>query len=1012
MIRQRKIKTIKRGFNLVLAAILLVVTCIVTPQQSTMASSNNIIINQGTSNEYTIHSDDTGVLEALPTGFVQNNAKKSSFSKNSLKSTGLPIGNSIRAVYPMSDGTYIGVLNINNLWSPSQTGSSEKVTTYVVKMDQSGNILSSKNIVSMQSGLNVDTSQSSASLGEYNLFAESFLKGTDSIAIIGHAQSATDRTRVNRIFTIDKDLNITQSIIDVNGYTVQQMVLYLTKSNGKMYHHGYFSDSSANKTSFDVYEIANDGRYNSHIQLEAPVYTTMSSQQPSDWILALKQHNSFEKTSTGYIGVVEASSNSGAGTPVRKIFMWDNSGNIVKSFDASSVTKQDELNDNNNYYFTDSSSSGVALKKIDINTGTMTVIKNFPVGTNIKIIPDVDVINNTAYSFYGYIQSTTGEFAGYGSTGGAISGVMNEDFSIENANIISANGLVNINTFQKITGTDLYFVGGSTLATGFSEEPLGGWVDQNTHSSNNKGNSFHGTLKKGTDYAPAMKLDSEKVINLDTTTDLNGDLISDVVVGDSYDLDPNGGNQTMADLRARINYNPNSSAQVSWSDLGLDATKVGANRVTYFVTDSIGQQTVTSRIVNLIKNSTVIDSTNTLAIDASNFTMNLSDASSLTQALINDNAHAKVSAWNMDSGIDLTSGVVADTAQLNAIKNAKEASAFPLKLSVTENGITVEKTIIVFLTDRNTVVDVNNNVVLYGNNFIVPLIVAPSFTSSQGIIASEVKAYDYTTGAILPSSNISIDVTNINRATTVGTVVVPCTYTGNAVTATTVIASIVNEETEINQTNKEIIYATSFSINLKDVESLNATSIKDKAGLIAWDIDTGVAVNNDTIQIKGEVKKAIGPNIVTFITEKGTEKSICISVVSDNTIIDLDKNVAIDASDFTINQGLVSTLTSDKVIELAGATGWDLKTGEILTLDVTYSSIKDASGTYPVLFKTRNVECQIKATVVGNVTIDKNVTAIVDTGDVMSINGYTITLLLGAVGILFGIRKKKVITVE
>lgn len=824
------------------------------------AASTDIVLDAGTADEFTIHSNDTGTVETLPPGYVQNTSVKPSFTKVTIKSTSLHVGSEIAAVYEMSDGTFLGIM----VAATSIFTAPHRVTTgYVVKMDAEGNILAVKNIATLKEDFSFFYGQSS-NAGEYFWYNGSFQQDADTIAIIAQGDVLNQASPyTDRYYIVDKDLNIIQNDVNRNGFAAAgQNIAYISNNNGSVYRHGYTSASSANQTTFEVYKLDSVGKYESMAGLKVPNYTDMIANKPYNWYMALAP--GIVKTDTGYIGIVQAYNFSYRGETVERVYVWDDNGNIVKFFEVEDYpVAQKFLNNNpNSFYFLNREAQGYVLKKVDSTTNTISDLHTYPTGTLIQIAPYTDTKYNTNYTYYGTIDSTIGEFSPYGSTGGVVNGTLNDDFSVHNAGIVAANGNVKINDFKQITGTNLFFVAGRTSATDFSEEPTGGWIN----ISDSPGDAFHGVVMKSDDYSPSIKVDSTKVINIETSASVNDELLSDVVVNDAFDLSPSGGNRTMADLRSRINYNTTTNTPVAWSDLGIDTTKVGASEVTYFVTDYSGQQTVTSRIVNLIDNDTLIDPTNTLALNASNFTISLQDAPGLTETLVKDVNHANVSAWNMTTTTSLTNLVTINAAQLTALNNATVGGAFPLKLSVTENGITIEKTIMVFVTDGTTV---------------------------------------------------------------------------------------------------ESVVANAFTVNINDVATLDNNQIKTRAGLSAWNINTGTQIDNATISVSGVILAKVGPYRITFTTQAGTAKQVVASVIDDTIYIDPTFTYAIFANHFTVDRSVVSTLTSDNVITRASAYAWNIETGNPVTLTVDFSSVKARVGAYPVVFTANNATATVNVSVVG-----------------------------------------------
>ncbi|MGL4383287.1 MAG: hypothetical protein ACRCTA_06185, partial [Bacilli bacterium] len=956
------------------------------------AASSTITLDPSKPTEYQVNANTVGKVESnIDATFVQANLKKPNFSKVDLSTFSSPIANWVNNVHQMADGTSIVLISENNWYTHSQGGSPYIIVNEkVLKVSADGTILSSKNLASNQLGYGIDTSKSSIDTGDYATVSFSQKTGPNEVSIIGTMQTPSDKTNGLRKVTIDNNLNITYQDIDSNGFPLRQSIAtgnYIASEN-KLYITGWFSAGMENESSFDIYELdLSSGKFLSHRSLVAPSYTSLVPIKPDNWYLATILNSFNKNASNEIVGQIRAYNYANNGDLNEGIYVWDASGNIKYSYTpdfSSDLNYQPAISDANNYYFIENNKPlGKAfLRNMNPNTGIVTTIQEFPQQTYIQISPDSDTTYDTKYTFVGSTPSATGVFAGYGTGGGAISGTMKEDFSVYNANIIATNGWINFGTIQKIGTSDLYMSGGSLGATDFARPPVMGYQDQSEHSSLQLTNSFFGTLRKTDDYAPALKLTASATVNVDTTTNLDSDLMSGVIVDDTYDLDVLGGNHTNEWLLARVNKNPkNINAPIDWKALGLDVSKVGPYSTTYFVTDSSNQQTVSSRNVNITKKTTVSDPSDTLALDASNFVIPLKDASKLTEGISKDSTHANVSSWNLKNFTILTSNVTTNKDELDVIINTKVAGAFPLTYTIVSDGITLNKTITVFVSDDNTVV--KDGIILFAQDFTMLLKDAASATPESISTLSNPIAYNVASGLKLDNKDISLNIDNVLAATKVGPYSVAITYNNTVSLTTNVIASLTDDNTTINKTTNEIIYATPFTIHVDEVASLTDEIVINKTGAFAWDMNSGDLRSLSVDHSK--VVAQVGPYPVTFTTALNTTKTVTASVIKDTTIVDTDKDIALNAENFIISLKDVKALTEEisKDSKHAKVNAWQLLSGDslndiVLTNLIQLEAINNATqaGAYPLTYTVtkdkQSVEKEITVFVTDNNTIIKD----------------------------------------
>ncbi|MFD2385905.1 hypothetical protein [Enterococcus rivorum] len=291
-----------------------------------------------------------------------------------------------------------------------------------------------------------------------------------------------------------------------------------------------------------------------------------------------------------------------------------------------------------------------------------------------------------------------------------------------------------------------------TTSKSFANPPTTGWINKLPHIAV-PNDLFFGEIEKNEDFSPAiskvtdMEIDiSDKSLNdrvsvnemgwnclsnwLITGTK-NGKLSDDnaLKVTDTIDLTNESIGLTKEErqnwLNKRINRNPNDQKlSIDWFSLGFDQTKPGPQLVTYFVTDSQKQASVTSRWTNKVNDTTI--KSDDYAFDAHNFTISLKDIQSGALSTNHDiRKIGKILAWNMTNheiDEDAVSShfndeeiLFTNTDQVTTLRNATEAKPYPI--DITYKSAKINKTLWVFVTDDQTTVDDKKDKVIYGKNY-------------------------------------------------------------------------------------------------------------------------------------------------------------------------------------------------------------------------------------------------------------------------------------------------------
>lgn len=291
------------------------------------------------------------------------------------------------------------------------------------------------------------------------------------------------------------------------------------------------------------------------------------------------------------------------------------------------------------------------LIKINLLTGKEEILHHFPPLTNITLKKNKSVEFKTEYDFYGYVASMTGEFEGYKNGPGMVVGSLKKDYQLASANFLQSDAPISIGTLTPIPNTDYFFVSGLTYSQTFSKmPPLTGWVPKRPYIEGT--NSFFGSMKKIEDWAPAISAPARVVLNMDDadlalekkngqqgildnwllTGEKNGSLTSPlaVKVADTYDLHPEYGKLTAAELQAKINKNPlDNDLAIDWESLGFKLEERGPQKVKYFIADTSKQTTVTSRWINKVDDETIYNEKGALAV--SNFAIDVKDVATIDE---------------------------------------------------------------------------------------------------------------------------------------------------------------------------------------------------------------------------------------------------------------------------------------------------------------------------------------------------------------------------------------------
>ena len=162
----------------------------------------------------------------------------------------------------------------------------------------------------------------------------------------------------------------------------------------------------------------------------------------------------------------------------------------------------------------------------------------------------------------------------------------------------------------------------------------------------------------------------------------------------------------------------------------------------------------------------------------------------------------------------------------------------------------------------------------------------------------------------------------------------------------------------------EKISASSFYMDLEDVENLTDSEVIARANAQAWDDkDDFVSLTKVAYSLKPEV----GTYPCTFGTDAGTEITVNINVVKPQVIKDESNEEVIQAFDFykTADEIKESVALDTDLIRWADAYAWSTEDESRVDIwDVKYDFDDEniSEGDYPVTFSTQGREIKVETT--------------------------------------------------
>lgn len=521
-----------------------------------------------------------------------------------------------------------------------------------------------------------------------------------------------------------------------------------------------------------------------------------------------------------YVGLYTLSNESASDSSYYYLVHWDSEGNVISYFDieapAGATTVLNNLQDGRNFYFRSFSSNEILNYSLD-NNSIDVVLKL----TTSRLT--INAISNDTLSIIGQ-SPLVSYFSSYyqGDTSSKFvisSGKKDNLFQVEKTLSLTgvqkySNLLTQSYSEKKVSKATIFndanfsvssiqgFQDGSEIKYGYARmvkdrtgitPPTEGWPDKYSNTFNSVS---YGILNNEEDYAPAINVNDYVLIDKDNseyvetqvnnngwtplenqlvTGSVNG-LISDdnaVKVYDNFDINYAAVPITVAEFTKKINRNPNDlSAPIDWKSLGFDLSKLGGQRVTYFITDSQKQITSTSRNVNVVDNKTAYDETTAkAALHAENFALDLKNVSNLTaDNLINQSTtdtYGKVLAWDLETGDNYNTEVTVNETQLAAINAAEKFGKFPLTYTLTKNGKTLTRETIVYVMGENSEQVGKNGTTIFNTDPIslpwdLTSTLSESDLGTKVMTDGNVIAYDFETGEDITSKVVRPTVTVVS----------------------------------------------------------------------------------------------------------------------------------------------------------------------------------------------------------------------------------------------------------
>lgn len=183
-------------------------------------------------------------------------------------------------------------------------------------------------------------------------------------------------------------------------------------------------------------------------------------------------------------------------------------------------------------------------------------------------------------------------------------------------------------------------------------------------------------------------------------------------------------------------------------------------------------------------------------------------------------------------------------------------------------------------------------------------------------------------------------------------------------TSKTVTMHVTKNRDISNEEAHEKISASSFYMDLEDVDNLTDSEVITRANAHAWnDDDEDVSIS----KIEYDVKKEVGSYDCTFSTANDTTVSIKINVIKPAVIEDKENEEGIQAFDFykTVDEIQESVALDTDLILWADAYAWNMEDDtrvEIWDVKYDFDDENIVEGDYQITFSTQGREFKVETT--------------------------------------------------
>lgn len=751
--------------------------------------------------------------------FVQGGGVVGALNKVNLESFSEQSGLYFEPAQRTSNGSWIFGISFRNDWY-GENESWNGFQKYIVKADSDGNI---QNVYNVANGAtDFHTSNDTNLDGSYAVDGGGLIVDSGSVSMWYNGYSPTEKVGKVRRVSLDENLDPNTAIYTEGDFSAapapptNSTRLYFRRDivNDETWYTGNsdvpFGQEDSYEPTYNLLRLDNQtGAIHENITLRYPVLSTINSgvTNITKGIVGIQGSRVTRASDNGFIlhaWIYHKLTDTWQIAPSEHIIKFDSAGEFQWSKDLESGTfrLQDNLSNATDLVVLEKTNTSNRLISINTSTGTETALRNFPIGTDISIIRNPNVIYNSEFDFYGSVENMQDDFSGYVNGPGVVMGTLDNNYSVNSANFINADAAVTVEELIAINGTDDYFIYGYTNSRTFSNEPPDGWQTHLPNVSNK--DLYFGSVKKEEDFAPAIApkndLSRDISINIDDpdikknelnaygwtvldnwliTGKKNGNITDQLSIKVHDNVDSQNASiaptplERQEWLEKRINRNPRDvAADIEWIKLGFNINTTGPQLVTYFITDSQNQPAVTSRWVNKKSEETIVDEDDKYALDAQNFHIPLTG---IDTSIPNEDKFkelAKTMAWSLTkhesadgdqgNGLDedgtdsskLSAKVTVDANQLKTLREATVAKPYPVDVTYKpENGIEIKNRVWVFVTTKNTIPNSESNpkvtpvdtngVVYYADDYSLPFRLRSGHTAADVLDRGNVRVYDY-----------------------------------------------------------------------------------------------------------------------------------------------------------------------------------------------------------------------------------------------------------------------------